>query len=79
MDAFKMGTDVHALMPGGECAFGLVIRWDTARQLANLAVFPTRPDGDSLTSLVRELPHREQPGPTDELTFHMAAHCPWNR
>jgi hypothetical protein len=82
IDVFRIGTDVHALMPGGLCAFALVTRWDRARQLADLAVFPGDPDGKSVNPLVRlphGFPHREQPGPSDELTFHVAATCPWHR
>ena len=79
MDVFKIGTDVHALMPGGVCAFGLVTRWDMARQLADLALFPGGFTQGALTATKREFPHREQPGPNDELTFHVAARCPWHR
>jgi hypothetical protein len=79
VDVFKIGTEVHALMPGGVCAFGFVTRWDVARQIADLALFPGGPAQGAFTSTKREFAHREQPGPTDELTFHVAARCPWNR
>ncbi len=78
----RIGTQVHALMPGGNCAFGFITRWDPARQLADLALFPGGMAEDGLTALMRlpnGFPHVEQPGPLDELTFHLAEACPWNR
>ena len=82
MEKFKIGTHVHAFMPGGNCTFGFITRWDPARQLADLALFPGGIPEEGLASLMRfpfAFPHREQPSPSDELTFHLAEACPWNR